>query len=289
MSNRISIVTPSFNQVDFIERTIRSVLNQGYDNLEYIIVDGGSTDGTVEILKKYGGKIKWISEKDNGQTEAINKGMRMVTGEIMAYLNSDDTYEKNTFNIVAKYFEGKPRAMIVYGKGRYVDKNDKYIGDYPTDGVSFDILKNKCPICQPGVFWRRKLMNDIGLFDESLKYGMDYDYWIRTAKKFEFNYIDKYLANYRLHDQAKTVGQAVKMAEEQMIVCKKYYGEIGDRWILNYVNHKINSGRLDNLMKIIPTSFVEIIKRNKRLPKMDTWRIYLSWIKESFIVSSKLS
>lgn len=289
MNNKISIVTPSFNQVDFIERTIRSVLNQSYSNLEYIVVDGGSTDGTVEILKKYGDKVKWISEKDNGQTEAINKGMKMATGNILAYLNSDDTYQPNALTLANDCFLRNKRAMIVYGKGRYIDVKDNYLNDYPTENVSLKVLKNKCPVCQPSVFWKRDLWDEVGIFDESLKYGMDYDYWIRVARKFNFFYIDDYLANYRLHKQAKTVGQALKMAEEQMVICKKYFGDVGDRWILNYVNHKINKGGLSNLIKIIPASFVEIIKRNKRLPKLDTWRIYLSWIKESFRVFSKLS
>lgn len=289
MNNKISIVTPSFNQVDFIERTIRSVLNQSYSNLEYIVVDGGSTDGTVEILKKYGDKVKWISEKDNGQTEAINKGMKMATGNILAYLNSDDTYQPNALTLANDCFLRNKKAMIVYGKGRYIDVKDNYLNDYPTENVSLKVLKNKCPVCQPSVFWKRDLWDEVGIFDESLKYGMDYDYWIRVARKFNFFYIDDYLANYRLHKQAKTVGQALKMAEEQMVICKKYFGDVGDRWILNYVNHKINKGGLSNLIKIIPASFVEIIKRNKRLPKLDTWRIYLSWIKESFRVFSKLS
>lgn len=208
MLPKISIVTPSYNQGKFIERTIRSVLDQNYPNLEYIVIDGGSKDETVEILEKYGRKIKWVSEKDSGQTEAINKGLRMSTGDILAYLNSDDTYELGGLKLIGKYFARYKKTMIVYGNGRHIDENDKYINDYPSGAVSYEILKSTCPVCQPSVFWKRKLWEDIGSFDESLRFGMDYDYWIRVAKKYKFTFIGDYIANTRLHSNTKTLSQA---------------------------------------------------------------------------------
>jgi len=272
----ISIVIPSFNQGKFIERTIESVLGQKYIDVEIIVIDGGSTDGTVEILKKYGDKIKWISEKDNGQTEAINKGMRMATGEIMAYLNSDDTYETDTLHVVSKYFEENPKAMIVCGKGRHIDENDKYINDYPTEKVDVNVLKIKCPICQPTVFWRRKLWEDIGDFNEKLNYAMDYQYWLRVAEKYDFYFIDEYLANTRLHEETKTLSQKEEVAEEIIKIHKNLFEKVDDTWILNYIGEKYGNDK-----KVwIKESFKMIWKVNRRLPSLKTWKIYLTWIKE---------
>lgn len=273
---KFSVVIPSFNQGKFIERTIESVLGQKYKDVEIIVVDGGSTDGTVEILKKYGDKIKWVSKKDNGQTEAINKGMKMATGEIMAYLNSDDTYEKDTLNTVANYFEKNTGAMIVYGKGRHIDGNDKYINDYPTEKVDVNVLKIKCPVCQPTVFWRRKLWEDVGDFNEKLNYAMDYQYWLRVAEKYDFYFIDEYLANTRLHEETKTLSQKETVAEEIIEVHKNLFGKVDDGWILNYIGEKYGKDKKNWIRE----SFKMIWKVNRRLPSLKTWKIYLTWIKE---------
>lgn len=273
---KISIVTPSFNQGEFIERTIKSVLGQKGEDIELIVIDGGSTDGTVEILKEYGDKIKWISEKDGGQTGAINKGMGMATGDVMAYLNSDDTYEPGTLSAVAKYFEENPETFIVYGRGRHIDEMDSYMNDYPTDIVDREILRRKCPICQPTVFWRRELWKKIGEFDETLSFGMDYDYWIRVSAEYKFGFINQYLANTRLHQGAKTVAQQLRVAEEMIKINLKNYGKTDDIWILNYVGEKINQQKL----KWIVESFWLVLKTNRRLPAWTTWRVYLTWIKE---------
>lgn len=273
---KISIVVPSYNQSKFIGRTIDSVLDQKYKEVEVIVVDGGSRDGTVEILKKYGDKIKWISEKDKGQTEAINKGMKMATGTIMAYLNSDDTYEPDALDKVAEYFDKNPKVMIVYGKGRHIDENDKYINDYPTEKVNRNILRTKCPICQPTVFWRRELWEKIGDFDEKLNYAMDYQYWLRVVEKYDFYFIGEYLANTRLHEETKTLSQKEKVAEEIINVHKNLFGRVDDRWILNYIGEKYGTDK----KTWIRESFKMIWKVNKRLPSLKTWKIYFSWIKE---------
>lgn len=273
---KISIVIPSFNQGNFIERTIKSVLDQKYNEIEVIVVDGGSRDGTVELLKKYGDKIKWVSEKDSGQTEAINKGMKLATGDVMAYLNSDDTYEPETLKTVVKYFEDNPKSMIVYGKGRHIDENDKFINDYPTEKVDRDTLKIKCPICQPTVFWRRELWEKIGKFDEALNFGMDYDYWIRVSKEFKFGFINHYLANTRIHNEAKTVSQQLKVAEEMIKINQKNYGEVDDLWILNFIGEKYGKDKKTWIIE----SLKMIWQVNKRLPSLKTLKIYLTWIKE---------
>jgi glycosyltransferase involved in cell wall biosynthesis len=138
---KISIITPSYNQAEFIERTIQSIFSQNYPDIEYIVMDGGSTDGTVKILKKYSDQIIWKSEKDNGQSDAINKGLKIATGEIVAYLNSDDTYEPGTLKKVADFFQKNPEKKWVYGKCKIINKKDQEIRKWITAYKNL-LLKN---------------------------------------------------------------------------------------------------------------------------------------------------
>ena len=181
----VTIVTPSYNQGRFIEETILSVLNQDYPRIEYIIMDGGSTDQTLDILRKYTGRLTWHSEKDNGQSDAINKGLRLAKGEILAYLNSDDTYLPGAITRAVRYLTAKnPDSPLVYGEGYHITAEGTIIERYPTEPFDFQHLAETCFICQPTTFWKRDVMETIGLFDENLHYAMDYDYWIRVAKHY---------------------------------------------------------------------------------------------------------
>jgi glycosyltransferase involved in cell wall biosynthesis len=187
---RISIITPSYNQGQFIEETIRSVLLQGYSNLEYIIIDGGSSDCTVDIIKKYEPWISyWVSEPDRGQTHAINKGLERATGEIIAYLNSDDFYLPGTFFKVAEQFLQHPETDLLHGRCRYVNEQGEKIGEQFADITRFDEIVDlwgvwwkKRQFVQPEVFWSRRITEKIGCFNESLYYVMDYDYWCRILQ-----------------------------------------------------------------------------------------------------------
>lgn len=286
---KISIITPSFNQGQFIERTIKSVLNQKYPNLEYIIVDGGSTDGTLKILNKYSSKLRWVSEKDNGQTDAINKGIRMSTGNILAYLNSDDVYEPGALQIIADYFMNNPEAMLVYGKGRHIDKNDKYIEDYPSKPTDYLGLHPTCSICQPTAFWRKELIEEVGYFDTKLKYAMDYDYWIRVSIKYPLNYIYKYLGSTRFYKETKTSGQRPKVHREIIDVQKRYYSHVHANWILALIHARLEKNDRSTVYKntvflitLILGSFYAFIKFNHELPPLVVWKYYLIWIKEIF-------
>lgn len=183
----ISIITPSFNQGQFIEETIRSVTEQSYSNIEYIIIDGGSTDNTVEVIKKYESRISyWISEPDRGQTHAINKGLAIATGSIVAYINSDDFYLPGALQSVAKYFVENPETDLLHGRCRYVDEQGHKIGDQFGNIQStsemldiWDIWWKGRQFVQPEVFWSRRISDKIGGFCERLNYVMDYDYWLR--------------------------------------------------------------------------------------------------------------
>ena len=186
---KISIVTPSYNQGQFIEQTIQSVLNQDYKNYEHIIIDGGSTDNTIDILKKYN-HLQWISEKDSGQSNAINKGFSMAKGEIFAWLNSDDFYEENIFQSIADYFMGHKTCNFLYGDITYVDRNGKKAFEIKGEEITFEsLLKNPDLIRQPSFFWKKKNFVENGGLDESLDLVMDYDLFLKFIKSQTPGYI----------------------------------------------------------------------------------------------------
>ncbi len=225
---KISVITPSFNQAEFIERTIKSVLSQNYPNLEYIIMDGGSTDGTVKILKKYGKKIFWRSEKDKGQGDAINKGLKLAKGEIFTYLNSDDTIEPGALKLVADFFVKNPKTMWVFGKCRIIDENDNEIRNAITAYKNFWLKRYNYKtllildyISQPAVFWRREAYEKVGEFNTKEFWELDYDYWLRLGKEYQPGLIDEYLANFRVHKKAKT-SMDLKHFLEEARVARKY-------------------------------------------------------------------
>ncbi|MBU1616049.1 glycosyltransferase [bacterium] len=202
----VSVVTPSFNQAEFIEETILSVKNQDYPNIEHIVIDGGSTDGTIDILKKYPHLI-WISEPDKGQSDAINKGFRMAKGEIIGWLNSDDWYEPNVFEAIAKWFIENPDKTMVMGDCKLINDQGRIFSKVVNYERGFEELSRfwiggSIPT-QPAIFFRRFLLDEFGCLDITLHYAMDYDLWMRFASKNRFHHIDKTVANYRFHQAAK--------------------------------------------------------------------------------------
>lgn len=220
---RITIVTPSRNQGDFIEETIRSVLLQGYPNLEYIIIDGGSTDQTVAILQRYDDWIHWISEPDAGQADAINKGFRRATGDIFAYLNSDDTYLPNTLATIAAEFESHPDVGLLYGDclATYADGTPRgTIYGHPFD-VGRMIQRGEF-VPQQAAFWRNTAMQAAGMFDPTLHFCMDHDFFIRIGRTCPGLYLAQPLATFRFHDTSKSVSSEEKHWQESMLVSKRY-------------------------------------------------------------------
>src|SRR5262245_23986726 len=158
----VSIVTPSYNHGPYIEATIQSVLSQDYPHIEYIVVDGGSQDDTIGILKRYEGRLSWASERDQGQADAINKGFRMAHGEILAWLNSDDTYLPGAVRLAVQYFQSHPDVSMVYGEGHHVDVEGHIIARYPTEAFDYQRLSERCFICQPTVFFRAEVYREVG-------------------------------------------------------------------------------------------------------------------------------
>lgn len=240
---RISIITPSFNQGRFIKQTIDSVLNQDYPNLEYIVMDGGSTDDTLSILKSYGNRIIWESKKDKGQSEAINKGLKLATGEIVAYLNSDDTYAPNTLLTIGQYFLEHSKTMWLTGDYSIVDANNKKIQSYVSlykrllrRTSSFSLLCIANYIIQPSTFWRRSLFKEVGYFNESLRYCMDYDFWMRIIQKYPLAVSSRSFSLFRIHGASKGGIQYKKQFEEEHQVMENYTNNV----LLLYV-HKIHA------------------------------------------------
>lgn len=220
---RISIVTPSLNQGQFIEETIRSVLLQGYPDLEYIIIDGGSTDGSVEIIKKYEKWLAyWISELDNGQASAINKGFRKATGKIAAWLNSDDYYEKGIMGYIARLLS-ENKSDFIYGDINIVDEKGDFISKHITQ--EFDLIKKLYVtiIPQPSCFWLSHVFHDMGFLDEQYNYVFDNEFWIRCGIKKKFRYKKLFLANYRMHRNTKTSSQHLNFMAEAVKMFNNFF------------------------------------------------------------------
>lgn len=203
----ISIVTPSYNQARYLEETIQSVLLQDYPQVEYLIVDGGSTDGTPDILRKYEGRLAWwVSEKDGGQTDAINKGFARAKGEILAWINSDDTYEPGAFAAAVSYLEEHPEVGMVYGDCNYINQSGDVIGKFRSAQTDYRLLRRGYThIPQQTMFFRAGLWKQVGPLDPSFYFAMDYDLWTRIARQAEIKYVPQTWANFRLHTSGKTI------------------------------------------------------------------------------------
>jgi glycosyltransferase involved in cell wall biosynthesis len=237
---RVSIVTPSYNQGRFIKQTIDSVLNQSYGNIEYLVVDGQSTDETISILKSYGSSLNWISEADKGQTDAINKGLARSTGEIRSYLNSDDVLLPDAVEKIVKHFRHRPDLDLVYGQGMLIDEQGHKIGMYETTDYSFERLVNQCCICQPAAFWRTRIAEKIGPFDDQLDYAMDYDYWLRIDRAGgRIEHLHETLAAWRRYPETKTSSARDRIFAEIFKISYRHSGFVSSNWFYSLWHHWI--------------------------------------------------
>lgn len=203
----VSIVTPSYNQGLFLPDTIQSVLSQDYPNLEYIIVDGGSSDNSGDVIRQYAEKLAWwVCERDDGHADALNKGFSHASGEVLAWLNSDDTYQPGAIRQAVGYLLAHPQLSMVYGDANLIDEQGQYLGRFPARQTNYErMLDGYVHIPQAATFFRASLWKQAGPLDLTLKYAFDYDLWVRLAKLAPIAYISQVWADFRLHEAGKTV------------------------------------------------------------------------------------
>jgi len=223
---KISIVTPSLNQGKFIEETIRSVLLQGYPNLEYIVMDGGSEDGSVDIITKYEKWLTyWKSEQDEGQAQALNKGFKISTGEIVAWINSDDVYERSIFGYIPQYIKNNPDYDFIYGDLLTMNETGKMTGKFsPGEFNLINALYGNI-IPQPSCFWKSSVFKDMGYLSEKYHYLMDYEFWMRCGIKKKFKYIPENFAHFREHAASKGLSQSLSFKIEDLALFTDLFKE----------------------------------------------------------------
>jgi glycosyltransferase involved in cell wall biosynthesis len=244
---KISIVTPSYNQLSFLKETIQSIHSQQVDvELEHIIVDGGSTDGTVEYLQSLGDQVVWLSGKDRGQADAVNKGIRMAAGEIIGWLNSDDLYLPGALQAVAGYFTGHPECRWLCGRCRIIDKDGKerwkWITRYKNARLkkfSYNKLLRENFISQPAVFFRKEIFEEAGGLKLELHYAMDYDLWLRFGKISPAGVISRDLSSFRRHGTSKSETGTRDQFFEQYAVARKYGPSLFNRLVHRFNIFKI--------------------------------------------------
>ena len=226
----VSIITPSYNQAQFIEETINSIKSQTYSNIEHIIVDGGSTDSTINILKSYENEynMRWISESDSGMYGAINKGIDMAQGDILGYLNSDDLYFPWAVETVVAYFEKKYAPDMVFGDLMRWDTTAKKqsceLFFFPPFRLGHAIRTGV--VAQPTAFWRRDVVKKIGNFNAELQFVGDSDYWVRVGKELKIDKVNEFLAVDRLHSASKRSTGAESMSKEAVVMKSKYLNQL---------------------------------------------------------------
>lgn len=244
----VSVIIPSFNQGQFLKETIESVLNQGYPNIELIVIDGGSTDTSIDILKAYGDRITWVSEKDLGQGDAVNKGFARAKGRVLGWLNSDDTYAPGAVSAAVRYLNSHPETVMLFGNANYIDEHGQAIGAYPTEPFDRQRLAETCFICQPAVFMLKDVFAEVGPLDIELQTCMDYDYWIRISGAYHATRIaylrGAVLANSRMYGQNKTLRLRNQAYLEIIVTLQKHFGYVPESWLYGYYYEVVLNNRL---------------------------------------------
>lgn len=251
----VTIVTPTFNMRHFLRETMESVLTQDYPHIDYIVIDGGSSDGTVDLLRGYSGRLRYVSEPDKGQAEAINKGFGMARGEIFAFLNADDTYLPGAISAGVAALMAHPEVGAVYGEAWYAGEDGAIMQRYPTTPYDFELLGSLCYICQPASFIRSKVFAEVGMLDPALHLTLDYELWLRIAKRYPLRMIDQYLATSRMYADNKTMSRRQETFHEVIRITKTHRGYVPINWIYGYAGH-ILDGK-DGFFEHSPPSLVK--------------------------------
>lgn len=275
----VSIVMPSYNQDAYLSEAIDSVLDQSWQNLELIVMDGGSSDDSVEILRCYARKdtrLRWWSEADGGPANAINKALRHCRGSYIGWLNSDDRYTGGAVDRAMNLLLSNRQMVMCYGRAKHIDGDGVEIDEYPTTPESHQNQKNientipsvaeflkGCFICQPTVFFKRSMSLLLGDLDESLRASFDFDYWVRAFQSFEnrIGFIDGFQADSRLHEECITRQQRHVVAEEGVVILHRYLDEVPSHWILSYVEEQKVQGLAESSISHNLSDLLFLIKK----------------------------
>ena len=265
---RVSVVMPSMNQARFIGQAIDSILQQDYSDVELIVVDGGSSDGTLGVLEsrlaRFGKRLRWVSEPDSGAANAINKALRMADGEVIGWLNSDDLYAPGVIAHAVQRFADAPHLMMLYGEGEHVDAQGASLGRYPTrpPSASIQAFHDGCYICQPTVFLRRTVLDEVGLLDEGLRTAFDFEYWLRVFKRFPegIAHVERVHAFSRLHDDCITMRMRRTVAVEGMQILARHVGPPRPHWVETYLNELCTVYPFDDRVPDLPAEFSCILE-----------------------------
>jgi glycosyltransferase involved in cell wall biosynthesis len=246
------------------------VLNQGYPDLDYRVQDGGSTDGTLTVLRSYEDRVPFVSEKDSGQADAINRSLARATGEVLGYLNSDDVLMPGSLAAVGAAFVSDPDLVFVFGRATYLNEVGAPVSPYLVRPDAIERLADACFIAQPAAFFRRSVWDEIGPFDTSLHHTMDYDYWLRIAARYPASktlYLDRELAGCRMHADAKTVAGWGRALEEILDLVKRRTGYVSLWWCVAKWDH-LTDGRSQATdphpvpWRAYPPAILEFLRRN---------------------------
>lgn len=234
----VSIITPSFNSGEYIEQAIQSVIGQNYSPLEHLIIDGGSTDRTLAILRRYDEPVIWVSEPDGGQAEAINKGFRQAQGEIIGWLNADDTYQTGAIQAAAAYLTANPKVDLVYGNYNFINREGKVLGTHTAPEFSLErLLHGDAIIPQTSMFFRRTLLNTVEGVDPNLHHVMDWEFTLRLALRYNGQRVAETWANFRLTPETKSVRQPEKFWPEIIAVLNQVLSNrpanVAEAWLLS--------------------------------------------------------
>ena len=268
----------------YLEEAIRSVLRQDYEPIEYIVIDGGSTDRTQMILERYSGRLRYESRPDNGAAEAINRGLALSSGDILAYLNADDAYLPGAVSAAVRGFEEHPDAAAVYGDAWWVDASGNVLGAYPTRDFDRDLLERECFVCQPAAFIRRDVFEQIGTLNPALSFTFDYDLWLRIARTHRMQRVEGRLALSRMHPENKTLGHRRQVFRETLSMLQRNCGYVPFSWVYSYVCHLVD--RRDQFFEPLQPSIFKYLlslpaglcqNRRRPLPYCREWLRVMSW------------
>lgn len=268
----VSVVMPSFNQANYLQEAVESVLQQDWRNLELLVQDGGSTDGSLDILASLAAKdcrLNWVSAPDRGPADAINQALRRADGTLIGWLNSDDRYAPGAIRQAATALQGNPQLLLLYGEGLHIDQHGQPIGPYPTvpDVPPAETFQEGCFICQPTVFFKRVVTILLGPLDEQLNTAFDFEYWVRAFRAFHerIGYLPEVLAHSRLHADCITRNQRREVALEGLQLLARHFGKARGHWLISYLDEALEAAENSEKAEQLAREALELLDRAKGL------------------------